>query len=215
MAPPSAATAAPARHHAAAGAAGAAGASPSRRWSRGSGAAAPETRRVPLRVIPGRTRSGTRTRRVAGGRVLNMLSVSIVVAALLAVVVAQALLANGQVRMSMLQHDLALEQAAHRQAELAVAQLETPSRIVAAAASEGMVRPAGVVELPYVSLSVPLPTPKVTPAPTPPPASTSASGTTSTSGTGTSGSGAASTGATGATGASGSPASTTTATSTP
>lgn len=215
MAPPSAATAAPARHHAAAGAAGAAGASPSRRWSRGSGAAAPETRRVPLRVIPGRTRSGTRTRRVAGGRVLNMLSVSIVVAALLAVVVAQALLANGQVRMSMLQHDLALEQAAHRQAELAVAQLETPSRIVAAATSEGMVRPAGVVELPYVSLSVPLPTPKVTPAPTPPPASTSASGTTSTSGTGTSGSGAASTGATGATGASGSPASTTTATSTP
>ncbi|MGO8824657.1 MAG: hypothetical protein ACLQU9_05390 [Acidimicrobiales bacterium] len=148
-----------------------------------------------------------------------MLSVSIVVAALLAVVVAQALLANGQVRMSMLQHDLALEQAAHRQAELAVAQLETPSRIVAAATSEGMVRPAGVVELPYVSLSVPLPTPKVTPAPTPPPASTSgttsASGTTSTSGTGTSGSGAASTGATGATGASGSPASTTTATSTP
>ncbi len=215
MAPPSAATAAPARHHAAAGAAGAAGASPSRRWSRGSGAAAPETRRVPLRVIPGRTRSGTRTRRVAGGRVLNMHSVSIVVAALLAVVVAQALLANGQVRMSMLQHDLALEQAAHRQAELAVAQLETPSRIVAAATSEGMVRPAGVVELPYVSLSVPLPTPKVTPAPTPPPASTSASGTTSTSGTGTSGSGAASTGATGATGASGSPASTTTATSTP
>ncbi len=215
MAPPSAATAAPARHHAAAGAAGAAGACPSRRWSRGSGAAAPETRRVPLRVIPGRTRSGTRTRRVAGGRVLNMLSVSIVVAALLAVVVAQALLANGQVRMSMLQHDLALEQAAHRQAELAVAQLETPSRIVAAATSEGMVRPAGVVELPYVSLSVPLPTPKVTPAPTPPPASTSASGTTSTSGTGTSGSGAASTGATGATGASGSPASTTTATSTP
>jgi len=141
--------------------------------------------------------------------VLNILSVSIVVAALLAVVVAQALLANGQVRMSTLQHDLALEQAAHRQAELAVAQLETPSRIVAAATSEGMVRPAGVVELPYVSLSVPLPTPKVTPAPTPPPASTSASGTTSTSGTGTSGSGAATTGA------SGSPTSTTTATSTP
>ena len=56
-----------------------------------------------------------------------------------------------------------LEQAAHRQAELAVAQLETPSRIVAAATGEGMVRPAGVVELPYVSLSVPLPTPKVTP----------------------------------------------------
>ena len=56
-----------------------------------------------------------------------------VVAALLAVVVGQAMLANGQVRLSTLQHELALEQSAHRQSELAVAELETPSRIVAAA----------------------------------------------------------------------------------
>ena len=90
------------------------------------------------------------------------------VAALLAVVVGQAMLANGQVRLSALQHELALEQSAHRQSELAVAELETPSRIVAAASGElHMVRPANVVELPYVSLSVPLPTPKVTPAPAP------------------------------------------------
>jgi len=149
---------------------------------------------------------------------LTILSVSIVVAALLAVVVAQALLATGQVRMSTLQHELTLEQAAHRQAELAVAQLETPARIVAAATGEGMIRPANVVELPYVSLSVPLPTPKVTPAPAPAPASTSTSTSTAGTGTGTasattstsgSGSGAASTGA------AGSAASTTTATSTP
>ncbi|HWD54254.1 MAG TPA: hypothetical protein VG346_03990 [Acidimicrobiales bacterium] len=86
-----------------------------------------------------------------------------IVAALLAVVVAQALLANGQVRMSALQHQLSLEQSAHRQAELAVSQLETPARIVGAALSQGMMHPA-VTELPYVSLSVPLPTPKVTPA---------------------------------------------------
>ncbi len=206
MAPPSAATAAPARRHAAAGA------SPSRRWGQGSGAAAPVTRRAPLRVISGRARSGSRTGRVASGRLLNLLSVSIVVAALLAVVVAQALLAKGQVRLSTLQHDLTYEQAAHRQAELAVAQLETPSRIVAAASGEGMVRPAGVVELPYVSLSVPLPTPRVTPAPAPAPAPAP---TTATPG---SGSGAASTGAgasgTASAGASGS-ISTTTATSTP
>ena len=65
---------------------------------------------------------------------------------------------------------LALEQSAHRQSELAVAELETPSRIVAAATGQlHMVRPANVIELPYVSLSVPLPTPKVTPAPAPPP----------------------------------------------
>ncbi len=96
-----------------------------------------------------------------------------VVAALLVVVFGQALLANGQVRLSALQHKLALEQSAHRQKELAVAQLETPSRIVAAASGQlHMVRPANVVELPYVSLSVPVPTPKVTPAPAAPPVTT-------------------------------------------
>ena len=96
-----------------------------------------------------------------------------VVAALLAVVVGQAILASGQVRLSALQHRLTMEQSAHRQAELAVSQLETPARIVEAASGQlHMVRPAGVVELPYVSLSVPLPTPKVTPAPAPPPPTT-------------------------------------------
>ena len=114
MAPPSAATAAPDRRIA-------------RR------AAAPTPRRAPLRVIPGRT--GSRTRRwrapLRQARLLNIMAISIVVATLLAVVVGQALLANGQVRLSALQHELALEQSAHRQSELAVAQLETPSRIVA------------------------------------------------------------------------------------
>jgi uncharacterized membrane protein YgcG len=152
--------------------------------------------------------------------VLTIVSVSMVVTSLLAVVVAQALLANGQVRLSSLQHELSLEQSAHRQAELAVSSLETPPRIVSAATSQGMVHPANVVELPYVSLSVPLATPKVTPAPAAPPtptttATTSSSsaggaGTTSTSG-GTSG-GSAATGATTGAGAS---SSTTTATSTP
>ena len=56
-----------------------------------------------------------------------------VVAALLAVVVGQALLANGQVNLSNLQQELTLEQSAHSQAELTVAQLEAPPRIVAAA----------------------------------------------------------------------------------
>jgi hypothetical protein len=101
--------------------------------------------------------------------------VSIIVASLLAVVVAQALLANGQVRLSTLQHKLSLEQSSHSQAELAVEQLETPSRIVGAATTQGMVHPT-VTELPYVSLSVPLATPKVTAG-----TSTSASTTTSTS----------------------------------
>jgi hypothetical protein len=141
---------------------------------------------------------------------LNIVSISMVVAALLAVVVAQAFLANGQVRLSSLQHELSLEQSAHRQAELAVSTLETPSRIVSAATSQGMVHPAIVVELPYVPLSVPLPPPKgVAPAsaaplaaPPPPPTSAGSSspsarggGTTSASGGTNSGASAASTAA--------------------
>jgi hypothetical protein len=150
---------------------------------------------------------------------LNIVSVSIVVLSLLAVVVAQALLANGQVRLSSLQHQLSLEQSTHRQAELAVSELETPPRIVSAATSEGMVHPANVVELPYVPLSVPVPTPKVTPAPAAPPPTTTATTPPSPAGgagaTGTSGgtnSGSATSGTATSTDAT-SP--TTTATSTP
>ena len=96
-----------------------------------------------------------------------------VVVALLAVVVGQAFLANGQVKLAGLQHELSVEQSAHRQAELAVAKLETPTRIVADATTQLHMVNASPIELPYVSLSVPLPTPKVTPAPPPPPPTTS------------------------------------------
>ena len=201
MAPPATATAAPARRHASGQTAG----SP-RRWGRGAGAPSTD-RRAPLRVVPSRSRRRTR---VATRRLVNTVSISIVVAALLAVVVAQAFLANGQVKLSRLQNQLTLEQSAHRQAELAVAGLETPSRIVAAASGQGMMRPASVTELPYVSLSVPLPTPKVTPAPAPPPASTATTTPASSSTTATSASGATSSAASGTAGSS-----TKTTTSTP
>jgi hypothetical protein len=136
-----------------------------------------------------------------------------VVAALLAVVVGQAILANGQVRLASLQHQLTMEQSAHRQAELAVAQLETPSRIVSAAQGQlGMIHHGSVIQLPYVSLSVPLPTPKVTPAPAPPPTpTTSSAGAGAPAGTGT-----GSAGSSGSTsGSTSTPASTTTPTTTP
>jgi hypothetical protein len=204
MAPPSAATAAPARRV-------------------GRRAAAPTPRRAPLRLIPGRSGSRTRQRRAPGShsRLLNIVAISFVVTALLAVVVSQALLANGQVRLSSLQHELALEQSAHRQSELAVAQLETPSRIVAAASGQlHMVRPANIVELPYVSLSVPLPTPKVTAAPAVPATTTTVPAASTAPATGTAAGTA--TGATGTSAGAGAPsapsasgASTTTATSTP
>ncbi len=112
-------------------------------------------------------------------------AVCLVVGALLAVVVGQAVLANGQVRLSGLEHQLALEQAAHRQSELSVAQLETPSRIVAAAANQLHMARSDVTELPYVPLTVPLPPPKVTPAPAPSPAPATTSGTAGSSSTST------------------------------
>lgn len=146
------------------------------------------TRRAPLRLVPARRRAGARTKAPAGRqtRVLNILAVSLVVGTLLAVVVAQAILANGQVKLAGLQHQLALEQSLHRQGELAVAQLETPSRIVGSASAQlHMVRPAQVTELPYVSLSVPLPTPKVTPGPVAPPAATPATKTSGSAPAGT------------------------------
>ncbi len=87
-----------------------------------------------------------------------------VVGALLAVVIAQALLANGQVRLASVDKALQTEQGVHRQAELLVAMAETPPRIVGAATSHGMVR-ATITELPYLSLTTPIATPKVTAAP--------------------------------------------------
>lgn len=174
MPPSPAATAAPVRRHAG-------GSSSPRRWA-------------PLRPVPARKGEPGRIRRLTAnrGRVLNLASVAMVVTSLLAVVVAQALLANGQVRLSTLQHKLSLEQSTHRQAELSVSELETPSRIVSSATGQGMVHPASVVELPYVSLSVPVATPKVTPAPAVPPPSTSTS-TSSTSSSSAGGAGATST----------------------
>lgn len=161
MAPPSATATAPTRRHATAPA----GTSvPSRRSGRGT---APATRRAPLRVVPPRSWRGNRRERSAQGRERRLygLSIAVVVASLLAVVVGQALLANGQVRLARYEHALSLEQSAHRQSELAVAQLETPSRIVGTATNELHMLRASVIDLPYVSLSAPVPTPKVTPAP--------------------------------------------------
>jgi hypothetical protein len=163
---------------------------PVRRHAAGSGArAGVSARRVALRVVgPRRRGQGREPRRILGrnpSRVLNIVSVSLVLGSLLAVVVGQALLANGQVRLSGLQGQLTLEQSSHRNAELAVAELETPSRIVAAASAQlHMVRPAQVIELPYVSLSTPLATPKVMPAATATaaPATTAATGGTATGG---------------------------------
>jgi cell division protein FtsL len=169
MAPPSVSTAtAPSRRHGA------------------SHASRP--RRPSLRLV--RSRSGKPTQR---GRILEIIALVLVVGSLLAVVIGQAVLANDQVQISALQHQLSLEQSTHRQAELQVANLETPQRIVGDATKAGMVRPAQVNELPYVPLNTPIATPNVTAAPAPttttvPPATTTTTTTAASTATSASGS---------------------------
>lgn len=129
-------------------------------------------RRPSLRAVPGGRKSGRRLWR-AEGLVATLLSVSLVVGALLVVVAGHALLADGQVRMAAIQHQLTLEQSAHRHTELQVSQLETPSRIVSAALGRlHLVHPPVVIQIPFVPLTSPLATPKVTPAPAAAPSST-------------------------------------------
>jgi hypothetical protein len=100
-----------------------------------------------------------------------------VVMALLVVVAGQAVLANGQVRMTGLEQRLESARELHREQELQVAKLETPSRIVGVAtAHQHLVHPSHVTQLPSVSLQTPLPTPNVTPAPVAPVITTTPSG---------------------------------------
>lgn len=87
-----------------------------------------------------------------------------VVGSLLTVVAGHSLLAEGQVRLANVQSALTAEQARHRQDVMAVAALENPSRIVAAARQQlHMVSAGQVQQLPYVPLGTPLPAPHVAP----------------------------------------------------
>jgi hypothetical protein len=89
-----------------------------------------------------------------------------VVISLLVVVVGQAMLANGQVRMTAVEQQLSTEQGTHRIFELEDAALETPGRIVKLAVQSGLVS-VPLTQLPYVSLTTPIPAPTLTPAPAP------------------------------------------------
>ena len=85
------------------------------------------TRRPSLRVVPPRR---SRARR---NRLFTVAAVVMVVCSLLLVVVGQAVLASGQVRLTEVEQKLSVEQGIHRQAELKVAGLETPSRTIGTA----------------------------------------------------------------------------------
>jgi cell division protein FtsL len=125
----------------------------------GSEPARQPSRRPPLHVVPSRRRDGVRS------RIVRYLPAIMVVLALLVVVAGQAILADGQVRMTGLEQQLQAAQARHSAQEERVFKLETPSRIVSDATANGkMTRPGHVTQLPYVPLNTPLATPNVTPA---------------------------------------------------
>ena len=125
----------------------------------GSDPARHSARRPPLQVVPSRRRDGVRS------RIVRYLPAIMVVLALLVVVAGQAILADGQVRMTGLDQQLQAAQARHSAQEERVSNLETPSRIVRDATAKGkMTRPSHVTQLPYVPLDTPLATPNVTPA---------------------------------------------------
>jgi hypothetical protein len=115
-------------------------------------------KRTPLRLVPSRRRDGSRSRFV------RYLPVALVVVALLFVVGGQAMLANGQVRLTRLDQQLQNTQATHERQVQSVSQQETPARIVRDAMRQGMQQPAQVIQLPYTPLNVPLATANVTPA---------------------------------------------------
>ena len=91
----------------------------------------------------------------------------LVVGSLLAVVVGDALITEGQVRLSTTQREVAAAIASQKSLQVAVAEKAAPPVVVKQAKSEGLVAPTQVVYLPRVNLAVPLPVPHTTPAPPP------------------------------------------------
>lgn len=97
-------------------------------------------------------------------RVARKLAFALVLGSLVAVVVGHALLAQEQVRLSLVENQLTAEQSTHRQDVLALAQRETPERVVSRAEALHLVTPSRIAQVPYVPLDVPLATPTVAPA---------------------------------------------------
>lgn len=112
------------------------------------------------------------------GRLLRVLSVSLVAGSLLAVVVAHSMLAQGQVRLTSTQAQMTTEQAVHRQLLAAVAAAEDPAQIIAEAKKLNLVPPSYVKQLPAVPLNTPIGQ-STTPSTTTPSPTTAASGASS------------------------------------
>ena len=123
----------------------------------------PAPRRPPLRVFEPEPRRSARRGLSRRGHV--WLGVSMVVGSLLAVVVADAMVAQGQIRMAAIQSNINDQLTIQKSAQSDVAQLAAPDRVVAQGINHGLIAPAQVVNLPQVPLNVPLSVPDTSPLP--------------------------------------------------
>ena len=120
-------------------------------------------RRPPLRVFEPEPRRSVRRSLSQRSRV--WLGVAMMVGSLLVVVVADAMVAQGQVRMAAIQSKINDQLTIQKSAQSEVAQLAAPDRVVAQGINHGLIAPAQVVNLPQVPLNVPLPVPDTSPLP--------------------------------------------------
>ncbi|HWF23406.1 MAG TPA: hypothetical protein VG226_14730 [Acidimicrobiales bacterium] len=132
------------------------------------GSAAPDRRAVPrrppLRILSPATRSKPRS----GNRMLVLLSAFLVIGSLMAVVVADDVVAQDQVSLSSAQRQVTTLTNTHRELQIAVSLQIAPQSVVKTAEGQlGMVPAGQITDLPEVSLSKQLPVPDTTPIPAP------------------------------------------------
>jgi hypothetical protein len=95
-------------------------------------------------------------------------SIALVAGSLLAVVAGDDLVTQGQIRLSSIESRVASATASQKSAQVTVAQLAAPTRVVSMAETQdGYVAPPQVIYLPEVPLDVPLPAPQTGPPASP------------------------------------------------
>jgi cell division protein FtsL len=99
---------------------------------------------------------------------LVLLSAFLVIGSLMAVVVADDVVAQDQVSLSATQQQVTALNNTHRELQIEVSVQEAPQQVVNTAEGQlGMVPPGQITDLPEVSLSTPLAAPQTAPIPAP------------------------------------------------
>lgn len=82
-----------------------------------------------------------------------MIGPALVLSSLLSIVIAQALMTQGQVRLTYVQGQVAAAQTQRLDLELQVAQEEQPANVIAAARDQGLIEPSGITDVRAVGLA--------------------------------------------------------------